>query len=475
MQKSAIVVEDDANTSLALTKAIRSLGFSVRAASTLKEAQNLYREACPDVVLLDVTLPDGDGLDLMRENSGAGAARFVVVTGDSRQEVAVRSLRARATDFLVKPVTMANLRSAIEKPASAANDDPHNSPGVLPESIQSASTGITKPVGQSFGRMLAKSGSSSTGERSDMLLVGESSRSRQLNQSIQQLAEINSNVIVSGEAGVDKIAAAYALHRRTPYRSIIAHIQCATGNVMVGDQNIVNGFSECLSSVFTVSHKEQRVTLILDDVEQLNEVRQREILSYLTSHSLINAQLGATPRIVSIQRSPNQTARLPVMQGQLNTLLPDLQCCVGQSHLAIPALRQRRDDILPMSHKLLDSLNAGKKNKKILSEKSIALMKAHDWPGNTRELVNVVTQAYHSSEHRIEVEDSLPIDNNGESLVQSADALVGKSFWEVEKALLQATLKSHEGDKKTTANTLGISLKTLYNRLNAYNINFKAE
>ena len=125
MERSAIVVEDDANTALALTKAIRSLGFSVRVARTLEQARELFRDDCPDLVLLDVTLPDGDGLELIRETPSELQPRFIIVTGDSRQEVAVRSLRARATDFLAKPITMADLRSVVAQASipDAANEE----------------------------------------------------------------------------------------------------------------------------------------------------------------------------------------------------------------------------------------------------------------------------------------------------------------------------------------------------------------
>ena len=273
MERSAIVVEDDANTALVLTKAIRSLGFSVRAASTLEQARELFRDDCPDLVLLDVNLPDGDGLELVRETPAELQSRFIIVTGDSRQEVAVRSLRARATDFLAKPITMADLRSVIAEASipDAANEE------LATDSDQSCvmADALPSPV---------------SSDRSDVLLTGQSHQARLLNQAIQQLAMTDSHVVISGEAGVDKISAAHALHRRTPGQGVIVHVQCATGHVLVGKQQFVDGFSDCLRMSFSRKPEQRRITLVMDNIDQLSQSQQQELLAYLTPKGLLNVE-----------------------------------------------------------------------------------------------------------------------------------------------------------------------------------------
>ena len=457
MERSAIVVEDDANTALALTKAISSMGFTVRVAGTLEEAQRLYRENCPDIVLLDVTLPDGDGLELMQENAGKHSTRFVIITGDSRQEVAVRSLRAHAADFLVKPVTMADLRGAVEKSAltHAANDDSD----AFRSQVMVNTLATVKPM--------------DTLDRSDTLMTGTSFRVRQLDQAIQQLAEINTNVVITGEAGVDKIAAAFALHRRTPRHDVIAVVQCATGNVSVGSKTVTNGFSECLGMAFSHSKNHKRVTLVLNDVEQLSEARQRELLSYLTTHSLMDLQVSTRPRIVSIIRSCSPSDAVEC-HSEPASLIPDLQLCLDQSQLEIPALRQRREDIVPIAQKHLDLWNAQKKTRRILSDDSVEAIERYPWPGNVRELTNILLRTFNTTDYMLEIGDLLSPDSDDKAMHRSVEGIVGKTFWEVEKSLLRATLQANDGDKKLTAQTLGISLKTLYNRMNAYNIDYKS-
>ena len=453
MEKSAIVVEDDANTALVLTKAIRSLGFSVRVASTLEQARALFRDDCPDLVLLDVTLPDGDGLELIREAPPELQSRFIIVTGDSRQEVAVRSLRARATDFLTKPITMADLRSVVAEMSipDAANEE------LVTGSEKSRVATDTLP-------------SSMASERGDVLLIGESHQVHLLDQAIKQLAITDTNVVITGEAGVDKISAAHALHRRTPGPGVLVHVQCATGHVIVGEKQWVDGFSDCLRMAFGRKPEQKHITLVLDNIDQLSKSRQQELLGYLTPKGLLDAESGARLRLVSIKRSSEPGVKLAGSAGSLDELLPDLSLCLCQGQLALPALRDRHQDIVLMAEKLLSVLNKQHSTDRMLSADSMETLKSYHWPGNVRELANAIVAAFNKGNPVLNMDNILSPSSDTDAMARSVDSIVGKTFWEVEKCLLQATLKAHEGNKKMAAQTLGISLKTLYNRLHAYSI-----
>ena len=453
MERSAIVVEDDANTALVLTKAIRSLGFSVRAASTLEQARELLKEDCPDLVLLDVSLPDGDGLELIRETPAELQSRFIIVTGDSRQEVAVRSLRARATDFLIKPITMADLRSVVSEASipDAANEELATDP----DQSSVMADALLSPM---------------SSDRSDVLLTGQSHQARLLDQAIQQLAMTDSHVVISGEAGVDKISAAHALHRQTPDQGVIVHVQCATGHVLVGEQHIVDGFSDCLRMSFSRKPEQRRITLVMDNIDQLSQSRQQELLAYMTSKGLLNVESGARLRIVSIKRSQHSGIDCSGLAGSLNDLLPDLSLCLCHGQLNLPALRHRREDIVPMAKELLRILNKKNGTNRMLSADSTETLKRYDWPGNARELANAILAAFNKGDQVLDMDNILLPLSNTDVMMRSVESIVGKTFWEVEKYLLQATLKAHKGNKKLAAQTLGISLKTLYNRLHAYSL-----
>lgn len=120
LHKHALIVEDDSNTSSALDRVLKAMGFSTDIASTLKDARALITKTVPAVVLLDLALPDGNGLEFLLEMRDSHKTRFVIITGNQTQQAAVESLRAQADDFLVKPVSLSDLRNTITRSGEKA-------------------------------------------------------------------------------------------------------------------------------------------------------------------------------------------------------------------------------------------------------------------------------------------------------------------------------------------------------------------
>ena len=124
MQKNALIVEDDKDTAAALGRVMQALNFSVELASTLEGARKRMESQPPDLVLLDLSLPDGNGLEFMLEMRDKHPSRFVVITGDTSQQAAIESLRAEADDFLVKPVSLSQLRTTISRSVAKQEEQP---------------------------------------------------------------------------------------------------------------------------------------------------------------------------------------------------------------------------------------------------------------------------------------------------------------------------------------------------------------
>jgi DNA-binding NtrC family response regulator len=443
-EKLAIVVEDDSSTATALTKAIRSFGFNVQVAGSVAEARLLIERDRPELVLLDVTLPDGNGLELIQ----AGNSRFIVITGDTTQEVAIRSLRLRADNFLLKPVSLTELRTVVGTPAeNAVNDEPGLNP--TPE-FEPDKSGKNR-----HGRSL---------HRDDVLLTGDSRCAKALSSAIQQIARADSNVLISGEPGVDKLSAANALFRRMTTDSVLCQIQCATGNTQLNGKVIRHQFSETIARVFSAAPDQKPVTLILDGIEELSDQHKQELLAYLTPESIVSTATSAgKPRVISIDRSGW------LEQATAGDHDVTLRLCLAQFPLRVPPLRHRAKDIAPIAKKLLQAINSRTKTRKVLTDDALATLTAYTWPGNVRQLANTIARAHVSSQHLLNVDEIIQ-DSSNNSRSASVEALVGTTFWEIERELLNATLRFHDGDKKESAKTLGISLKTLYNRMNAYSI-----
>lgn len=122
MNKEALVVEDDASTADVLCRVLQGMDFNVKIAQTLQEARAQMAASPADLVLLDLSLPDGDGLEFMQEMGSIERSQFIVITGNRSQQAAVESLRADAADFLAKPVSLAQLRESIDNVNFSAFD-----------------------------------------------------------------------------------------------------------------------------------------------------------------------------------------------------------------------------------------------------------------------------------------------------------------------------------------------------------------
>lgn len=150
MKKNALIVEDDKDTAAALGRVLQALDFSVELAATIEGARQRMETQPPDLVLLDLSLPDGNGLEFMLEMRTKHKSRFVVITGDTSQQAAIESLRAEADDFLVKPVALSDLKNTISR-SIAKNDEQGESPTVpTKDAITDEKAIIDALVGKTF-------------------------------------------------------------------------------------------------------------------------------------------------------------------------------------------------------------------------------------------------------------------------------------------------------------------------------------
>lgn len=143
MNKHALIVEDDINTATALGRVMKLLHFSISVATSLKEARVKISERIPDIVLLDLSLPDGSGLEFMLQMKDTHKSRFVVITGNQSQLAAVESLRADADDFLVKPVSLSDLKNTIARSVGKLEESTQSSAG---DTAQNTALDVSKTM-----------------------------------------------------------------------------------------------------------------------------------------------------------------------------------------------------------------------------------------------------------------------------------------------------------------------------------------
>ena len=445
---SALIVEDDEDFRASVVTLVEREGYKTLGVATLADARRQLDDAAPDVVLLDLKLPDGGGLELLEDAELAQRSEFVVMTGHADAESAISALRKGALDYLTKPVDRSRLRTILENVARTRG---------LKREV-SALRGELRDLGR-FGSM-----------------VGRSQPMQQVYDLISRVAPTESTVFVTGESGTGKELVAETVHRLSarkdrPFLALNCGAVSATlieSELFGHERGSFTGADRRRSGYF---EEADGGTLFLDEVTEMPIELQVKLLRVLETRSI--TRVGATsPTEVDVRvvAASNRDPQEAVEEG---TLRDDLLYRLNVFPIHLPVLRERGDDVELLARYFLDGVNEREKSAKRLSEAALRRLRELSWPGNVRELKNVVERAAILADDEIAPE-MLPEpdpDRPPEASSTSEATLqvrVGSSIADVERRLILATLDELDGDKKKSASVLGISLKTLYNRLNVY-------
>jgi DNA-binding NtrC family response regulator len=446
----ALIVEDEKSSRIALADIVRREGFSVDMADSLEQAHAAIAARAPSIILCDLLLPDGAGTELLGgEDTGY---EVILVTGNASVESAVSALRLGAWDYLTKPIDIPRLKSLLAGFRRA--DD-----------LKKEVTGLRdqlRTLGR-FGRM-----------------VGVSDAMQKVYELIEKVAPTDASVMITGESGTGKELVAQTIHdlsRRRKRPFIPINCGAISPNLMESE---LFGHEK---GAFTGASKSHRGyfesasggTLFLDEITEMPADLQVKLLRVLESGRL--NRVGGTDQIdvdVRIVAATNRNPETAVREGSLRE---DLYYRLRVFPITLPPLRGRRGDVETITRHFLHDLNEESGTGKTISAGTIAVLETHHWPGNVRELRNAVHQAFILAGDVIGP-DHLPPEVRGDSsggLGPSLQLRIGMSLAEAERQLIEATLESYGGDKKKTAEVLGVSVKTLYNRFKAWEKDEPAE
>ena len=438
---SALIVEDDAGLRDSLGLLVGREGYDVRYASNRAEAQRLLAEASADVVLLDLGLPDGDGIELLRDEELAVRSDFIVMTGNASVESAVQALRVGSLDYLTKPVDRDRLRTLLA--------------GVTrTRQYRAEARGLREEL-----RMLGRFGR----------LVGRSTAMNKVYDLIERVAPTEASVLLTGESGTGKELAAETIHLLSRRRgsAFLGVNSSAVSSTLIESE--LFGHEK---GSFTGADNRRRGyfeeatggTLFLDEITEMPQELQVKLLRVLET-SKVTRVGGNDPITVDVRvvAASNRKPEEAVAKGKLRE---DLLYRLNVFPIPLPPLRDRREDVDLLAEHFLALLNKEHDTTKEFTRPALNRLRSHGWPGNVRELKNLVHRAFILAEDHIGL-DCLPLGVQ-ESAGSSLNLKVGTSLGEAERRLILATLEEAEGDKKKAAEILGISLKTLYNRLNEY-------
>jgi len=446
-----LIVDDDANTREALIALAKAEGFTSAAAGSVAEARIQLVRQRPDVVLMDLRLPDGSGMDLFDDLEDRSSIETILITGHASVESAVEALRLGASDYLTKPVNLQRLKAVLHR---------------VPKSGQlRAEIGELRDELRRLGRFGR--------------LVGRSVPMQRVYDQMARVAPTEATVLLMGESGTGKEIVAHTVHdlsrrRKQPFLAI--NCGAISPNLI---ENEMFGHERGSYTGADRQHKgyfEQADggTLFLDEVTEMPMELQVRLLRVLETGQLMRIGTArAVDTDVRIIAATNRDPREAVKAGKLRE---DLYHRLNVFPLLLAPLRERTDDIELIANHFLAEMNEACGTRKQFAPGAIARMRQQNWPGNVRELKNYIHRVFiMAGEEGLQgpspESESMSIRMNPSSDSTPAITVpLGTPLSVAARELILQTLEHCGGERKRTAEMLGICTKTLYNRLREYGI-----
>jgi len=440
-----LAVDDERATCEALAEMLGRWGHKVETASDGNEALKRATEFRPDVVLSDLAMPETDGIWLLRAlKEEMPDCPVVFLTGRGTIDAAVAAIREGAYDFIEKPLDAARLKVVIERALEKK------------ETLREV---------QSLRRRIKQLGSND--------FIGQSTGMRRVFELIEKVAPSRASVAISGESGTGKEVVARSIHNLSPRRdkSFIA-INCASipatlmeSEIFGHERGAFTGADQRRPGVFELAHGG---TLFLDEVGEIPVELQAKLLRVLEEGKL--RRLGGKVELEVDVRVLCATNRDLKQEIKNQRFREDLFFRLNVFQVGLPPLRDRKEDIPMLAQHFIDKFNA-ESGKRVsgASPEALEVLKAYEWPGNIRELRNCVERAVILCDGELIQKDQLPPDMAGKGPERQAFKVpYGLTLDTVEKEYILGSLQRNGGNKARTAEILGVSEKTLYNKLNRY-------
>lgn len=430
-----LIVEDNSNLAQSAGQLLEMRGAVVDVAGSVAEAEARLRDFVYQLVLVDLMLPDGSGLDLIDAHQGGEGVRFVVMTGHPSLTAAVRERYRTRADFLLKPFSARDLIETYRRVV------PNGDGGVPAEA---------EPFGD---------------------WVGSSEVLDKVKHQIRSVAPLDTTVFLLGESGTGKELAARSLHRLSrrcegPFLTVNcgAMPESLIANELFGhEKGSYTGANKAQAGLF---ERAAGGTVFLDEVTELPMEHQPHLLRVLETQTV--TRIGGTESIPIDARIVAASNRVDQALVQDGVLREDLFYRLMVFPIVLPPLRERRDDVPELVSQVLAAWNREHGTSLRCSQAVMERLKSHHWPGNVRELKHTVQRLAILNDGLIDEPPSFFDSFAGTDEETDSGVPVGTSIRELERRLILATLEHYGGDRGRTAETLGISQKTLYNRLKAY-------
>lgn len=445
--KDILVVDDELSTLLTIRHALLKRGYTLDEASSVSQALELLRNNSYHLVLADIRLADGDGFSVLEAAKYAvPSPEVIMMTAFGSIETAIRAIRGGAYDYIVKPfqldAMMIVINRAMEKRRLA--DRVHTLEQQLREQLHAAA------------------------------IVGDAPSMIDVLQLIAQVSKTESTVLITGESGTGKELVAKTIHFNSSRREQpMITVNCATLPEHLQESELFGyakgAFTGAAQDKPGLFEDADGGTLFLDEIGELAPNTQTKLLRFLQEGEIRRVGENIIRKVnVRILASTNRDLRAAIRE---RAFREDLFYRLNVVEIRLPPLRERTGDIpLLVQHFL--SHYSGKLDKPSVrvSDRSLELLRTYPWPGNIRELQNVLERALIVDQDSILGVDDLPMEFRGtDDKVLLAAPAKGMSLEEVEKEYILMVLSRCGGNRQKASKVLGITTTTLWRKLKSYN------
>jgi DNA-binding NtrC family response regulator len=441
-----LIVEDEPAARIGLEQLVKSWGFNAESAADGEEALDKVTTFRPAIVITDLVMPRMDGLELLRALYSQGAdVTTLLLTAQGTVETAVEAMKEGAYDYLTKPVDLQRLKILLDK---------------IVERME------TLREVKALRRQLREHGTFGT-------MIGNSPEMRKIYSVVEQASPTGASVLITGESGTGKELVAQTIHQLSPRTSHpFVAINCAAipetlleSEIFGHEKGAFTGAADRRQGCFELA---DRGTLFLDEIGEMTPATQVKLLRVLQERTFRRLG-GRTEQSVDVRviAATNVDPLQAVQQGKLRE---DLFYRLNVFSFRLPPLRERKEDLPLLIQAFITEFNQrNQKNIAGVDHQAMRLLEHYMWPGNVRELRNVIERATILAPGPFIEPKHLPPVLNDERPAQHQPQVAlapGTTVEEAERRLILMTLEHTRDNKTRAAEILGISLKTLHNKLN---------
>lgn len=443
---SILIVDDEQNVVNLLDKMFKKQGYSTYCACNGKEALDIIDRNQIDIIISDIRMPEIDGLSLLKKVKAVDPSiEFILITAFATLETAIEALRTGARDYITKPFNLEDITIAIDKiTKSDAEEDVET---------------VNEP------------------DKNQNYLKSNSQKMIKLMELIRQVADTRATVMISGETGTGKELAAQALHNLSSRKDKpFVKVNCAAIPENLLESELFGYEKGAFTGACTKKpgrfELAEEGSIFLDEIGDISTALQVKLLRVLQEREF--EHLGGTKTIkvdVRIISATNKDLLDLVKKGEFRE---DLYYRLNVVPIVIPPLRERKEDISLIANDfLLKSASISGKPPKKFSDEAVRKLQGHSWPGNIRELENIVERCVVITSSDIIDAEDLPayiLNPDASEQKNALDFKLEDKMDNVEMNTIVKVLQECDGNRTKAAQILGISRRSLHRKISKYNI-----